>query len=138
MSDILSLTLSGVPELLAAIDDVKRGAVPMALSVVSAGTTVFRRAAVDAVPGTIKREIGRYLKINGKRVTGRAGLMRYPKRGDGPDGPHGYYVDQGTKFITARRFIGPAMRRAIPAAMLAMQRAAERRVARVVATRKGA
>lgn len=135
MADIISLEVGGLQGLLKAIDDLERGAMPMAISVVSAGTTVFKRAAVDASPGTIKSEIGRYLKIVGKRVTGRAGLMRYPKRGDGQNGPHGYYVDQGTKFISARRFIGPAMRRAIPAAMVAMQRAAERRVARVVAAK---
>ncbi len=100
----------------------------IAMSAGYAGLGVLAKACRDAAPGSIKKEVGMFVRVSGNRVWGRVGLMKFPRPGDGQNGPHGVYLDQGTKFIAARHFIGNAISSAMPAARNAMQRAVQRKI----------
>ncbi len=100
----------------------------VAMSAAYAGLGTLARACRDAAPGSIKQEVGMFVKVSGNKVWGRAGLMKFPRRGDGQDGPHGVYLDQGTKFIAARHFIGNAINSVMPVARNAMQAAVQRKI----------
>lgn len=96
-------------------------------SVVRTGCAVLASACRNAAPGTIKQEVGFFVRTSGKTSTGRAGLMRFPVRGQSR-GPHGLYVDQGTRYITARRFISQALGASRGRALAAMRRTANLRI----------
>lgn len=102
----------------------------IARSAASAGLRVLSTAAKTAVPGTIKKEVGWYIRQDGTRAWGRAGLMQYPERGE--QGPHGLFLDLGTKYIAARHYIANALKQAAPAARRAMKRTAASRINRIV------
>lgn len=112
-----------------------RGGVSIARASVSAGVGVLASSARNAAPGSISQEVGSYVRVTGETAWGKAGLMRFPRPGDGQNGPHGVYVDQGTKFIQARHFIGRAIQSALPRAIQAASSAAAR-VAQKIANRK--
>ncbi len=95
------------------------GSPRIARAAVNAGLRVLAAEVKTNAPGTIKREVGWYSRMDGGRAWGRAGLMQFPRQGDGQNGPHGVYVDQGTKFIQARHFVGRALSAAMPRAIQA-------------------
>lgn len=125
------MTVDGSDELISNIERIQKSGKSIAMSTVNAGLTVYANAAKNASPGTIKQETGKYLRVNGEKVSGRAGLIRFPRRGDGQDGPHGVYLELGTKFISPRGFIRSALQSAMPSARAAMRRAAEQRIAKL-------
>lgn len=96
---------------------------------VGAGLSTLAKSAKRAAIGGIKQEVGWYIRRSGNKAWGRAGLMQYPERGQ--QGPHGLFIDLGTKYVTARHLIGAALGRAMPAARRAMERAAQSRINRV-------
>lgn len=126
----LKVTYRGFKEVDAKLSRLRRGSPAIARAAVNAGLAVLASAAKAAAPGTIGREIGWYVRGEGNHVHGRAGLMQFPNKGDGQNGPHGIYLDRGTKFIQARHFIGRAlnssMQRAIQAAKNAGHRTAQK------------
>lgn len=128
MGGFVDMTVDGADDIQAALLRIENGEVSIARAAVSASLSVLAQAAANASPGTIKQETGKYVRVEGDRVWGRAGLIQFPRRGDGQNGPHGVYLDQGTKFIAARHFIGNALRANKSRALNAGQRAAARRV----------
>lgn len=104
----------------------------IALSVTYSGLGVIERACRNAAPGSIKQEVGKYVRVSGDRVWGRAGLIKFPRPGDGQNGPHGVYVDLGTKFITPRRFTENAISGATSTAIQAMKHAAARKIDKIL------
>ena len=100
----------------------------IARAAVSAGVGTFARAARNASKGTIKREISKTVKANGTTVTGRAGLMRFPRRGVKGKQPHGIYLEHGTRYIPAQHFVANALAGAQPAAVAAMEKAVRRKI----------
>lgn len=131
MGGFVDLEVHGTDELLAAFDNIGKNAKAVAVSGVSAALSVLASAARRASPGTVGRECGKRLSANGDVVSGRAGLMRFPRRGDGQNGPHGVYLDQGTRYIAARGFIGSALSQSRGAAIAAFKRAGERRLTKL-------
>jgi hypothetical protein len=129
---VIDVKMTGAEKVDATLVAIEKASKAIAISAVAAGLSVLARAAKSASPGSIKNETGKYLKVAGDKVLGRAGLIRFPRPGDGQNGPHGVYVDQGTKYITPRRFIASALTAAKPAAVAAMELAAKRRLDRIV------
>ncbi len=124
----ITQSVTGVGATSAMLSRIESQQLSIAKAAVSAGLNVMARAVRDASPGTIKQETGRYMRVSGGKVTGRAGLMRFPRKGDGQDGPHGVYVDQGTKYITPRRFAAAALRASESRAKAAAVAAVKRRI----------
>lgn len=120
--------VTGTREVEARLLMLSNSAASIARSVVRTGCAVSAAACRNAAPGTIKREIGFSVKTSGKTSTGRAGLMRFPRRGEGQNGPHGIYVDQGTRHIAPRRFLAQALRSSRGQALAAMRRTANLRI----------
>jgi len=128
MGGFVDMIVTGGDDILKTLGILEKQSKSVAVSAVSAGLGVLASAAKQASPGTIRREVGKYIRTNGDVVWGRAGLMQFPRPGDGQHGPHGVYLDQGTRYIAARGFIGNALRGASGRAKAAMQRAAERKI----------
>lgn len=106
----------------------------IALFPVLAGTSVFVRACRSVSPGTTANEVGRSVKASGPVATGRAGLMKIPKRGQKGKRPHGMYLTLGTKFITPRHFIENALASSRAAAASAMVRSVDTTITRIVSS----
>lgn len=119
--------MRGVTELQRKLTRIGQGGTDIARASVAAGLSTMARAARRASPGTVKTEIGFYIRENGDVVSGRAGLMQYPRRGV-KKGPHGFFLDQGTRYIAARHMISNALSESIPKARTAMERAAARKL----------
>lgn len=128
MGGFVDVDVTGSDDIMRRLGFLEKQPKAVAISAVSAGLGVLASAAKQASPGTIRREVGKYIRVNGDVVWGRAGLMQFPRKGDGQNGPHGFYLDQGTKYIAARGFIGNAIRGASARARSAMKRAAERKI----------
>lgn len=94
---------------------------------VGAGTAVIARAVKSASKGTIKRETGGYVRTVASHFVGVAGLLKFPRRGVRGRQPHGVFLDQGTRYITAQRFVSNAIKSATPRAQAAMKNAANRK-----------
>lgn len=131
MGGFVDMEVTGGDEIMKRLGSLEKQSKAVSVAAVSAGLGVLSNAAKQASPGTIRREVGRYIRSNGDVVWGRAGLMQFPRQGDGQHGPHGVYLDQGTKYISARQFIGNALRGASGRAKAAMKRAAERKIAKL-------
>ena len=131
MGGFVDMEATGGDDLMKSFVMLEKQSKSVALAAVSAGLGVLASAAKQASPGTIRREVGRYIRSSGDVVTGRAGLMQFPRPGDGQNGPHGVYLDQGTKYIAARGLISSALRGASGRAKAAMKRAAERKIAKL-------
>jgi len=131
----VDIELTGSDDIMSRLGILEKQSKAVALAAVSAGLGVLASAAKQASPGTIRREVGKYIRSSGDVVTGRAGLMQFPRKGDGQNGPHGVYIDQGTKYIAARGFIGNALRGASGRAKAAMKRAAERKIAKLATSK---
>jgi len=131
----VDMNIDGTDAILKRLMNVEKNATSIARSAVSAGIGVLANAAKSASPGTIKQECGGYVRATGKTVSGRAGLMRFPRPGDGQNRPHGVYLDQGTKYIPARGFIGNALRAATGRAAQAMKRAGKRRIQQLASSK---
>lgn len=108
----------------------------IARSAVAAGIGVLAKVSRAAVPGTIKREIGKTIKPAGSdSVTGRAGLMKFPKRGVRGKQAHGIFLERGTKYIQPpRRYVGGALAGSRARALAAMERAVRRKVESIVSS----
>lgn len=132
-----SIKVTGVDALLEQITNLQRpeAARSVALAFTYSALSVIERACKNAMPGSTKQEVGKYVRVTGDRVWGRAGLIRFPRQGDGQNGPHGVYLDQGTKFIPARRYISTAISGAMPSALEAGKRAAQRRIDKLTQAR---
>lgn len=107
----------------------------IARAAVSAGLSTLSKSAEAASPGSIKNEVGWFVRQDGSRAWGRAGLMQYPDKEDKGKKPHGAFLTRGTKYITARHFIERALQRSIVPAGRAMRRAAASRINRVLKQR---
>ena len=127
----VDMDIKGGDELLKRLGVLSDSSVAVSRAAIGAGCSVLANACRAASPGTIKKECGWYLRTEGNRVRGRAGLMQFPRPGDGQDGPHGAYVTLGTKYIIARRFIENALKSARPQAIAAAKRAAERKISKL-------
>jgi hypothetical protein len=131
----VDIELTGGDDIMRRLGILEKQSKAVALAAVSAGLGVLASAAKQASHGTIRREVGKYIRSSGDVVTGRAGLMQFPRKGDGQTGPHGVYLDQGTRYIAARGFIGNALRGASGKAKAAMKRAAERKIAKLATSK---
>lgn len=123
--------MNGQSELSRKLKRLARGGPAIARSAVSAGLATMARAARKASPGAVKKEIGFYIRRKGDAVTGRAGLMQYPHRNKGK-GPHGLFLDIGTKYIVARHMITNALRESRPLAMKAAEKAARNKLNKIL------
>lgn len=130
----MTITLQGSDEFQARLAKLRQAETAIEFAGVRAGCAVMARAGRDAVPGRIKREVGMRVRVVGSRVEGRAGLVRFPRKGDGPDGPHGVYSELGTKFIAPRYRIRAAQRSARAAAIAAMRRAVKGKIRALTAS----
>ncbi len=119
----VKVTTTGFKQVDAKFSRLIRSSPAIARAAVSAGLSVLAAAAKEAAIGTIKQEIGKYVRPTSSGAWGRAGLMQYPHRGDGQNGPHGIFVDQGTRYIQPRQFIGRALSAAAPRAIQAAKNA---------------
>lgn len=119
--------LEGMTRLLRELEGLEEHAPAIARAAVGAGLSTLARAARTAAVGTIKTETGWYIRQTTNRIWGRAGLMQFANPGD-KDAPHGLFLDIGTKYITARHNISKAMIDALPKAIRAAERAAERKI----------
>jgi hypothetical protein len=130
--------ISGVDQLLDKVAMLSKpeSAKSVAMAFTYAFLGVQAQACKDASPGSIKQECGKFVRVAGTRVWGRAGLMKFPRPGDGQNGPHGVYLTLGTKFIRPQGFIEGALRGSQSRAIEAGKAAAKRRVERLVATAK--
>ena len=124
----MTITIEGHDKFQARLQSLMNSEASIERAGVRAGCVVMANACRAAVPGTIKQEIGFHTTREGKRTVGRAGLMRFPRRGDGQDGPHGLYVDKGTRYIAPRHWIRTALQASRGAAKAAMARAIKRRI----------
>jgi hypothetical protein len=124
----MGITISGADRLQQRLTAVADGEVQISRAGVVAFCVVSSNACKSGSPGSISRECGFSVKTVGGKVVGKAGLMRFPRKGDGQDGPHGVYVDQGTKFIRARHFIRQALDSSRARAMAAMRRATKAKI----------
>mgnify|MGYP003450950817 CR=1 FL=1 len=129
----MTIQIRGAKKLSKRLKALSQGGQEISRQSVRAGCSVLAAACTAAAPGTIKREVGFSVKQVGAKIVGRAGLMRFPRRSDGQNGPHGVYLDQGTKYITARRFIAAALRAGRSAALMAIRRSAKARIRRIAA-----
>lgn len=102
--------------------------IAIARAAVAAGMKVARTAGVKASPGRVKLEWGSAIETGESSVTGRIGLgvKGYRKK---VKRPHGVYLERGTEYIVARRFIATAIQTAKPKIVAAMQKAAQRKFA---------
>lgn len=98
----------------------------IAISASWAFVRVLKQAAVAAAIGGIKREVGGYVRKSGQEIVTRVGLLAIPVRGQ--RGPHGVFLELGTKYIVARHMISIAMDVALSRAMDAASSAAEKKI----------
>lgn len=131
MSAFVDMEIKGGDELLKQLNVLANSSQAVSRAAIGAGCSVLANACRAASPGSVKDECGWFLRTEGDRVWGRAGLMRFPRPGDGPDGPHGAFLTLGTKYILARRFIETALKSSRQQAIAAAKRAAERKVAKL-------
>lgn len=129
----LKVTYRGFKAVDATLARLARGAPLIARASVGTGLSVLSAAAKAAAPGSIKNEIGWHIETIGNETHGWAGFMQFPRPGDGPRGPHGVYLDQGTKFIRAWHFVGQALAAALPRARKAASNAAYRAAKKISA-----
>lgn len=127
----IQIKYAGQVELSEALERMANAGPSVAAAAVNAGLRVYETEARKSVPGTIKQEVGKYVRKGVNSIWGRAGLMRFPRKGDGQNGPHGIYLEHGTKFIRARHYIANAIARSKAFAINAAQRAAKRRLEQV-------
>ncbi len=124
---------NGALQLMAKMQNVADAQMKIARRAVGAGTGVMVKACRDASPGSVKNEVGRSIRVEGDVVTGKAGLMRFPKKGQSK-GPHGVYLEHGTKFIAARHFIRDALASSRNAAAIAMEKSVQRSIETIVSS----
>lgn len=122
----VKVTTRGVKAVDAKLSRLIRGGPGISRATVNAGLQVLSTAAKAASQGSIKGEVGWYSRILGGVASGVAGLLRLPRRGDRQGGPHGFFLDQGTKYIPARHTIGNALNAATPRAIQAAKNAGYR------------
>ena len=115
------------------LDGLANSGVEIAKSSSWAFVRVLKQAAVAAAIGGIKREVGGYVRQQGQNFISRVGLLAVPVRGQ--RGPHGVFVELGTKYIVARHTISIAMDVALARAMDAAASAAEKKINSIL--RKG-
>lgn len=127
-----SIESNGALQIMAKMQRLADSQTEIARRAVVAGTSVVAKACRDASPGTVKREVGSFVKVEGDAVVGRAGLMKFPKRGQKGKGPHGVYLEHGTKFIAARHFIASAIASSRSRAAVAMEDSIERDIETLV------
>lgn len=128
----MGVTLKGADEFQKKLASLKKGGVSVGFASVGAGCAVMVDAMKAEAPGSTKQEIGMSLKRRGDVIRGRAGFVRFPKSSDGQNGPHGVYVNSGTKYITARRFIEKARRSSQARALAAMKMSGKKRIQDIV------
>ncbi len=127
-----SIETTGAAQIAANLQRIVDAQTQIARDAAGAGVSVSVQACRSAAPGSIKNEVGGYVKAQGAVATGKAGLMQYPRRGQQGKGPHGVYLDQGTKYITARHFIGQALAGSRAQAEQVMERSVERSIENLV------
>lgn len=124
----MTVELRGADKFQERLAKLRDGEASIERATVVAGCIVMSDASKAAAPGSIKQECGFYVRRNGDRAVGKVGLMKFPRRGDGQNGPHGIYLEHGTKYITARRFIRSALQASRARAEVAMRQAAQRKI----------
>lgn len=125
----MTLTITGLADLRERLATFERNGPAIGRAAVAAGCAILAEAAKAAAPGSTKAEIGFYLRGKGTKTTGRVGFMQYPTPGQPKGGPHGIFLETGTKYILARHMVSAAMRQARPAALRAMTGNARKRIA---------
>lgn len=124
----MSVQLNGADKFQRKLAALQSGAGEIGRSVAIAGGVVMKDACKAAAPGSIKNEVGMSVGGQGEKTVVRVGLVKFPRRGDGQNGPHGIYLERGTKFIAARRFIQTALRSSRGRAIAAMRAAGKKRI----------
>lgn len=122
------ITLTGQNEFVDKLKALKQSSPEVERAAVVAGCAVMASACRQASRGSIVNECGFRIKEEGGKVTGRAGLVRFPRRGRKGRQPHGVYLTLGTKFYAAERFIQSALASSQQRAIAAMSRAAKGRI----------
>ena len=101
----------------------------VAWAAVRAGLRVYLRACKSVVRGSIRNEVGIYrLAQSEKIVQGVVGFKRFPRLGDGQNGPHGVYLEHGTKYIAPDHAVANALTTSRGAALAAMRAAIEKKL----------
>lgn len=122
---------NGALQIIARMQAIADGHDEIALRAVVAGVSVIAKACRDASPGSIKNEVGSFVKVDADGAVGRAGLMKFPRRGQTGKGPHGVYLEHGTKYIAARHFIANAISASRGRAAIAMEKSLNRSLSRI-------
>ena len=131
-----TINTTGANAINAKLNAIANGQLVIERAAVGAAVGVLAGAARKASPGTVTREVGGSVRTQGNHVVGRAGLTKFPRRGvrySGKRGstnrsPHGIYLEVGTRYIAARRFVSKALAAARPAAESAAARAAQKKI----------
>ena len=123
----MTTTVTGADAFLKRLSDLQSDGKAIARAGISAACQEMAKACESNSPGSIKDEVGYSVKNKGDEVVGRVGLVKFPRRGQ-KNGPHGVYLERGTKFITPRKFIEQALRSSRPRALAAMRRVIKGRV----------
>lgn len=119
------VTITGTDDLLSRIEALKSKETEIERAAVVAGCRVMLAACRSAAPGSIKNEVGMRVNVTDKAVTGKVGLVKFPRKNNTY---HGIYLERGTKYIQPRRFIQNALRTSQPAAKQAIRDAVNRKL----------
>lgn len=125
--------LSDIRDVQDDLEGISGSGVSIAKSASWAFVGVLKRAAIQVALGNIKKEIGGYVKTRGEQLISRVGLLAMPVRGR--RGPHGVFLELGTKYIVARHTISIAMEAALTIALDAAERAAEKKINQILRTK---
>lgn len=127
------IKVTGTEQILRNMQKLVEQQLRIARGAVYAGTGVLAKACRDAAPGSTKQEVGRFVRRSeGPVATGRAGLLKYPRKGQVGKGPHLIYLERGTKYIAARHYVANAIAASRERALLAMERSVNRTIETIV------
>lgn len=122
----IGIEIDDIQELTHTIEIVGRYNRSVAWAAVRAGVRVYLRAIKAVVRGSIRNEVGVYsMGKKGGGVEATVGFRRFPRPGDGQNGPHGVYLEHGTKYIAPDHAVANALMATRGAALSAMTIAAE-------------
>lgn len=127
----IQITMSGAAGIDAKLKAIMDAKLSIQRAAVSTGVSVLSSAVKSASKGTIKQEIGKWVRVAGGGVTGRAGMMRFPRRGVRGKQPHGIYLEHGTKHITAQHFVANSLNGAKSRAVSAMEMSVKKKIEQI-------
>lgn len=88
---------------------IEKNSFRLSKAAVLAASKTLVDAAKKAVKGSVVKEVGRRAAIKGEKAFAKVGFVKFPRKDDGQDGPHGVYLELGTKYIDADHAVASAI-----------------------------